>query len=85
MIVLKTAAEIDVLRANGLVLASVLSRVCKEVSPGRNTGALDKLAERFIRESGGEPAFKGMYGFPATICGSINREVVHGIDRKSVV
>jgi len=79
MIVLKTATEIDILRANGAILASVLNRVCQEVSPGQNTGELDRLAERLVRESGSEPAFKGMYGFPATICTSINEEIVHGI------
>lgn len=79
MIVLKTATEIEILRANGAILASVLDRVCQEVSLGQNTGELDRLAERLIRESGSEPAFKGMYGFPATICTSINEEIVHGI------
>lgn len=79
MIVLKTATEIEILRANGAILASVLDRVCQEVAVGQNTGELDRLAERLIRESGSEPAFKGMYGFPATICTSINEEIVHGI------
>jgi methionyl aminopeptidase len=50
-----------------------------EVAPGVSTMHLDRLAERFIRDAGGEPAFKGYRGFPASICASVNEEVVHGI------
>lgn len=79
MIVLKTSSEIETMRENGKILAAVLQAVCDEVSPGQNTAYLDQLAERLIRKAGAEPALKGYRGYPATLCASINNEVVHGI------
>lgn len=79
MIPLKTPSEIAIMRENGEILASVLRAVCSEVMPGQNTARLDLLAEELIREAGGTPAFKGYQEYPATICASINEEVVHGI------
>lgn len=86
MIQLKTPAEIAILRENGMILASIVRKVCKEVSPGKTTIALDQLAERLIGKAGAQPAFKGYQGYPATLCASINSEVVHGIpsDRRQL-
>jgi methionyl aminopeptidase len=79
VIVCRSQAEIARMRvANGLV-ADVLAELAAEVAPGVTTGDLDRLAERLVREGGAEPAFKGYRGYPATLCASINDEVVHGI------
>lgn len=79
MIAIKTKAELDIMRENGRILASILGELRSEVRPGRNTLFFDRLAERRIEESGGEPAFKVFAGFPATINASINEEIVHGV------
>ena len=80
MIVLKSAAEIAQIRANGSALAEVLERRGDAVRPGVTTADLDRLAEQAIRSfRGAVPSFKGYNGFPASICVSINDEVVHGI------
>jgi len=79
MIQLKTPSEIAILRENGRILASIIHTVCQDVAPGRSTASLDQLAERLICEAGAKPAFKGYQGYPATLCTSINHEVVHGI------
>jgi len=77
---LKSAAEIDVIARAGAIVGQVLERMVDEVAPGVSTAALDRAAEDMIREHpGAEPAFKGLYGFPASLCTSINEEVVHGI------
>lgn len=65
--------------ASGAVLAACHEALSAAVVPGVTTGELDALAERFIRERGGVPSFKGYHGFPASICASVNDEVVHGI------
>lgn len=88
MITIKTPEEIKILRAGGKILASVLHQVAREVRPGTATIELDKLAERLIKEAGGEPSFKNYktkddrIPFPASLCVSINDEVVHGIPSK---
>jgi methionyl aminopeptidase len=79
MIALKSEAELAVLRENGRVLAGILAEVCAEAVRGRTTAFLDRLAERRVRESGGEPAFPKFAGFPGTINASLNDEVVHGV------
>jgi len=80
---LKSGREIGILhRANGMVLA-ILEELKKLALPGVSTGELDEYAERAIRDRGGEPAFKGYRGFPASLCTSINDEVVHGIPSKN--
>jgi len=77
---LKTAAEIDAIGRAGAILASLYRELPQHVVPGVTTKDLDRLAETFIRDhAGAEPAFKGLYGFPATLCTSVNYEVVHGI------
>lgn len=79
MIPLKTKAELDIMRENGRLLARVLREVCSEVAPGVSTASLDRRAEEMILSAGAKPAFKGYRGFPATLCTSINDEIVHGI------
>ncbi len=80
MIHLKSAAEIDTIARAGDILAELYRQVPERVRPGRTTLELDRWAEELIRSHGGaEPAFKGLYGFPATLCTSVNHEVVHGI------
>lgn len=79
MIILRTAAEIAIMREAGRLVARVLGELAEMAAPGVTTRELDAVAERLIREAGALPAFKGYRGFPASICASINQEVVHGI------
>jgi methionyl aminopeptidase len=79
MIVLKTPKEIEIMREAGRLVARVLRALEAEAAPGVTTADLDRLAERLITEAGAVPAFKGYRGFPASICTSINEQVVHGI------
>ena len=85
MITIKTEAELDKMRRAGRVVGKFLSAVAKHIRPGVTTGELDKLAEDMIRGEKAIPAFKGYHGFPATICASVNEEVVHGIPGKRVL
>jgi methionyl aminopeptidase len=90
MIPLKSIEEIEFIRESSRIVADVLKLVGAQVRPGMTTLELDKVAESFIRSMGGEPAFKG-YGwdkknlFPATLCTSIDAEVVHGIPSKRML
>ncbi|MDQ3698258.1 MAG: type I methionyl aminopeptidase [Gemmatimonadota bacterium] len=80
MIQLKSPREIEVMAAGGRILAATLELITREVQPGMSTLDLDRLAEEFIRShAGAVPSFKGLYGFPGTLCTSINDEIVHGI------
>jgi methionyl aminopeptidase len=80
LISLKTPEEIDTMARAGAILAALYRALPAEVDEGVTTADLDRFAETFIRDhAGAEPAFKGLYGFPATLCTSINHEVVHGI------
>jgi len=79
MIVLKSAREIERMRAGGLILADVKDRLRSLVRPGISTQEIDAEVEAFILSQGAQSAFKGYRGFPATVCTSINEEVVHGI------
>jgi methionyl aminopeptidase len=80
LIALKTPEEIDVIARAGAIIAELYREIPARVVPGSTTGELDRFAEDFIRShAGAEPAFKGLYGFPATLCTSVNHEVVHGI------
>jgi methionyl aminopeptidase len=74
-----TPEEIAQIRESAQIVGRCLRMIGSEVAPGVSTMHLDRLAERFIRDAGGEPAFKGYRGFPASICASVNEEVVHGI------
>ena len=77
---LKTPAEIEKIARAGAILATLYRELPAQVKPGRTTQDLDRFAEAFIRDhEGAVPAFKGLYGFPATLCVSVNHEVVHGI------
>jgi methionyl aminopeptidase len=84
MVTLKSEREIERMRASGKVVAEVLQALEAQVRPGMATAELDRLAESIIRaHEGARPAFKGYGGFPASICASVNEEVVHGIPSKS--
>ncbi|QNI93787.1 methionine aminopeptidase/ type I [Synechococcus sp. A15-127] len=76
---IKSAREVKIMRQASNIVATVLREVMAMVEPGQTTGDLDAFAERRIREMGATPSFKGYHGFPASICASINNEVVHGI------
>ena len=76
---IKSAREVKIMRQASTIVATVLREVMAMAEPGQTTGDLDAFAERRIREMGATPSFKGYHGFPATICASINNEVVHGI------
>ena len=82
MIVYKSADEISKMRAAGRVVFGTIERVTAAVAPGKTTSDLDRVAASYITERGAEPSFKGYRGFPATICTSINNEIVHGIPSK---
>jgi methionyl aminopeptidase len=75
----KTPAQLDLMRVAGLVVARTLATLADAVAPGITTAELDKLAEGSIRDLGGVPSFLGYQGYPATICTSVNNEVVHAI------
>ena len=79
MIPLKSKSEIEIMGQNGAVLSDVLEGVKRLAKPGVTTLELDRFAESEIRRAGAEPAFKGYRGYPASLCTSINEEVVHGI------
>jgi methionyl aminopeptidase len=79
MITLKSPSEIAVMLRAGQILAEVMARLPAVVKPGVSTLAIDTEAEVLIRRRGATPAFKGYLGYPATVCVSINSEVVHGI------
>ena len=79
MIIIHSEEELNLIRASSRIVAQVFKELIKLIRPGITTGELDETAEEMIREKGGEPAFKGYKGFPATICASINEEVIHGI------
>jgi methionyl aminopeptidase len=79
MLVLKTAEEIELIRESSILVSQTLAEVAEMVVPGISTKKLDKRAEEFIRDNGGLPGFKGYNRYPATLCTSVNSEVVHGI------
>ena len=85
MIYLKTADEIELLRASNLLVSKTLAELAKSIQPGITTAKLDSIAEMFIRDHGATPAFKGYSGFPASLCTSVNDQVVHGIPSEKVV
>lgn len=79
MIIVKSADEVERMRRAGVLAAQALQEVAQEVQPGVTGARLDRMAEAFIRDHGGTPSFKGYRGFPASVCISVNDEVVHGI------
>ncbi|MAV10430.1 MAG: type I methionyl aminopeptidase [Synechococcus sp. MED850] len=82
---IKSAREVKIMRQASAIVATVLREIMAMVEPGQTTGDLDAYAERRIREMGATPSFMGYHGFPASICASINNEVVHGIPSKKRV
>ena len=79
MIILKSPDEVAKMRVAGSIVAETIDTVLAAVEPGVSTADLDAVAEAFIRERKATPSFKGYRGFPASICASLNEEVVHGI------
>ncbi len=81
---IKTPSQFALMREAGLVVAQVLREVAAAAEPGISTGELDALAERIIRSAGAVPSFLGYHGYPASICTSVNDEIVHGIPSQAV-
>jgi methionyl aminopeptidase len=79
MLYIKTNEEVELLRESNLLVSRTLAEVALLIRPGITTLSLDRVAETFILDNGGQPAFKGYNGFPNTLCTSVNDEVVHGI------
>ena len=80
MIQIKSPREIEIMAEGGRILGRTIEMLRREVRPGRSTFELDAIAEEFIRgHKGATPAFKGLYGFPGSVCISVNHEIVHGI------
>jgi methionyl aminopeptidase len=87
VIQLKSTREIEIMQRGGQILAATHAHLREVVRPGISTADVDAAAEEFIRShKGAVPSFKGLYGFPGSICASINEEIVHGIpSRKRVL
>lgn len=79
MIILKSPREIDIMEQANKIVAETHAFLAEKVAPGITTEEIDRLGDQFIRDKGAEPSFKGYRGYPASICISINEEVVHGI------
>lgn len=79
MIIPKTREEIELMRESALLVSKTLGMIASEIKPGVTTLHLDKLAETFIRDHGGQPGFLGLYGCPSTLLTSVNEQVVHGL------
>ena len=78
MIILKSNDEIALMRKAGKIVGETLLLLEKEVKPGVTTAELDVMAEEFITKHGAKPSFKGLYGFPSSLCISVNEQVIHG-------
>jgi len=85
MIIRKSRQELDKMRRAGRITAEARDRVAAAVRPGVTTGDLDAVAEEAIRAAGAVPSFKGYRGFPASLCTSVNEEIVHGIPGRRVL
>ncbi|BCJ87317.1 type I methionyl aminopeptidase [Effusibacillus dendaii] len=79
MIVSKSQIELDMMREAGRIVAMTHQELAKAIRPGITTKELDQIAEEFIKKNGGQSSFKGYHGYPASICTSVNEELVHGI------
>ena len=79
MIFLKTDEEVELMRESNILLGKTYAEVAKAIQPGVSTAQLDKIAYEFIMDNGGVPACLGYEGYPATLCTSVNEQVVHGI------
>ena len=82
MIIIKNDLEIDLMRKAGRIVGETLNLLEGKVKPGITTGELDRIAEEFITKHGATPSFKGLYGFPSSLCISVNEQVVHGFPGK---
>lgn len=82
---IKTPGQLALMREAGLVVARMLKETAEAAQPGVSTADLDAIAERVIADAGAKPSFKGYHGYPATICTSLNEQIVHGIPRRDVV
>ncbi len=82
---LKTTDQIVKMRAAGLVVAEALEQMRAAVAPGVSTADLDRIAEKVIRDAGAVPSFKGYHGYPASICSSVNEQIVHAIPSEKQV
>jgi methionyl aminopeptidase len=85
MIKLKSREEIDLIKDSAQLVSKTLGMLAAEIRPGVNTLYLDKLAESYIRDHQAEPGFLGLYGFPNSLCVSVNEQVVHGIPGRNPV
>ncbi len=85
LITIKSSEELEVLREAGKILAGIIKELKRSLKPGLTTKAIDSLAESLIRDKKVVPAFKGYRGFPASVCISMNEEVVHGIPNARVI
>lgn len=79
LIIIKSPQEIEILRESNRIVAQILASLKKAIRPGVSTKELDRLAEELTRQKGAIPAFKGYNGYPATLCVSVNEEIIHGI------
>lgn len=90
-VIIKTAEEIEILREGGKILAEILALVAEKVAPGISTYELDQYAYKLIKEKGGDPAFLNYRPeghakpYPATLCSSVNSEIVHGIPKRGII
>ncbi len=85
MIIVKSKEELLVMRQAGRIVAKVLDELKNFVRQGRSTKQIDDLVNRIVNQEGAEPAFLGYRGFPASVCTSVNEQVVHAIPRKNVI
>ena len=85
MIVRKSPVELEKMRRSGLLVFNILKKLGESTVEGVSTLDLDAAAEKSVRAAGAEPAFKGYRGYPATLCASVNEQVVHGIPSSSHV
>ena len=85
MIIIKNSQQIEYMKRAGKVVSDTLARIEEVIKPGISTVEIDKLAEKIILKQGAKPSFKGYSGFPASICASVNDEVVHGIPNTRIL
>ena len=78
MIIIKNDNEVSLMRKAGKIVGETLLLLENEIKPGITTAELDKIAEEFITKHGAKPSFKGLYGFPSSLCISVNEQVIHG-------
>ena len=82
---IKKEIHIEAMRIAGRITGETLNLIERELKPGMTTKDIDKIAEEYIRAQGALPSFKGLYGYPASICASVNNEVIHGIPGERVL